>query len=57
MLGLAAEPIVALIGVDGQTAEYAVQYLQIAVIGLPFSFLLLGGQGYFRGISDLRTPL
>ena len=56
-LGLAAEPLVSLIGVDGQTAEYAVQYLQIAVIGLPFSFLLLGGQGYFRGISDLRTPL
>ena len=27
------------------------------MIGLPFSFLLLGGQGYFRGISDLRTPL
>ena len=56
-LGLAAEPLVGLIGVDGQTAEYAVQYLQIAVLGLPFSFLLLGGQGYFRGISDLRTPL
>ena len=56
-VGLAAEPIVGLIGVDGQAAEYAVQYLRIAVIGLPFSFLLLGGQGYFRGISDLRTPL
>ena len=56
-LGLAAEPLVGLIGVDGQTAEYAVEYLQIAVLGLPFSFLLLGGQGYFRGISDLRTPL
>jgi len=27
------------------------------VLGLPFSFLVLGGQGYFRGISDLRTPL
>jgi putative MATE family efflux protein len=56
-LGLAAEPIVELMGVDGRTAEYAVQYLRIAVIGLPFSFLVLGGQGYFRGISDLRTPL
>jgi putative MATE family efflux protein len=56
-LGLAAEPIVELMGADGRTAEYAVQYLQIAVIGLPFSFLVLGGQGYFRGISDLRTPL
>jgi len=56
-LGLAAEPVVELMGGDGQTAEYAVQYLRIAVIGLPFSFLVLGGQGYFRGISDLRTPL
>jgi putative MATE family efflux protein len=56
-LGLAAEPIVELVGAEGQTAEYAVQYLHIAVIGLPFSFLVLGGQGYFRGISDLRTPL
>jgi putative MATE family efflux protein len=56
-IGLAAEPVVDLMGGTGQTAEYAVQYLRIAVIGLPFSFLVLGGQGYFRGISDLRTPL
>ena len=34
-----------------------VQYLQIAAIGLPFSFLPLGGQGYLRGIADLSTPL
>ena len=56
-IAVAAEPIVDLMGVEGQAAEYAVQYLQIAVIGLPFAFLVLGGQGYFRGISDLRTPL
>jgi len=56
-IAFAAEPIVDLFGVEGQAAEYAVDYLQIAVIGLPFAFLLLGGQGYFRGISDLRTPL
>jgi putative MATE family efflux protein len=56
-IGLGAVPIVQAMGVEGQTAEYAVQYLRIAVIGLPFSFLVLGGQGYFRGISDLRTPL
>ena len=56
-IAVAAEPIVDLFGVEGQAAEYAVDYLQIAVIGLPFAFLLLGGQGYFRGISDLRTPL
>jgi MATE family, multidrug efflux pump len=56
-IALAAEHLVALMGGDGQTAEYAVTYLRIAVLGLPSSFLVLGGQGYFRGISDLRTPL
>jgi putative MATE family efflux protein len=57
VVALAAEPIVALMGAEGRTAEFAVQYLRIAVVGLPFSFLVLGGQGYFRGVSDLRTPL
>ena len=55
-LALAAESVVALMGGEGQTAEYAVTYLRIAVIG-PFAFLVLGGQGYFRGVADLRTPL
>jgi len=52
-----AEPLVALMGGDGQAAEYAVTYLRIAAIGFPAAFLALGGQGYLRGISDLRTPL
>jgi len=52
-----AEPLVALMGGEGQTADYAVTYLRIAAIGLPAAFLALGGQGYLRGISDLRTPL
>jgi putative MATE family efflux protein len=56
-LALAAEQVVTLMGGEGRTADYAVTYLRIAVLGLPFSFLVLGGQGYFRGISDLRTPL
>jgi putative MATE family efflux protein len=52
-----AEQIVGAFGAEEQASEYAVDYLRIVVIGLPFSFLVLGGQGYFRGISDLRTPL
>ncbi len=52
-----AEPLVALMGGEGQAADYAVTYLRIAAIGLPAAFLALGGQGYLRGISDLRTPL
>jgi len=52
-----AEPLVALMGGEGQAAAYAVTYIRIAAIGLSAAFLALGGQGYLRGISDLRTPL
>ncbi len=54
--GLAPQ-IVELMGGDGETADYAVTYMRIAAFGLPFAFLALGGQGYLRGVADLRTPL
>jgi MATE family, multidrug efflux pump len=53
----AAEPLVSLMGGEGSTADYAVTYLRIAVIGLPAAFIALSGSGYLRGISDLKTPL
>ena len=52
-----APQIVELMGGEGDTADYAVTYLRIAALGLPFAFLALGGQGYLRGVADLRTPL
>ena len=52
-----APAIVDAMGGDGDTADYAVTYLRIAALGLPFAFLALGGQGYMRGVADLRTPL
>ncbi|MGH3133037.1 MAG: MATE family efflux transporter [Gaiellaceae bacterium] len=57
IVALLAEPLVSLMGGEGQAAEYAATYLRIAAIGLPAAFLALGGQGYLRGIADLRTPL
>ena len=42
---------------SGATADYAVTYLQIAALGIPSAFLAIGGQGFLRGVSDLRTPL
>jgi len=57
LVALLAEPLVSLMGGEGDAAGYAVTYLRIAAIGLPAAFLALGGQGYLRGISDLRTPL
>jgi putative MATE family efflux protein len=52
-----APGIVELMGGEGDTADYAVTYMRIAALGLPFAFLALGGQGYLRGVADLRTPL
>jgi len=52
-----AGPVVHVIGVEGQTAAYAVTYLRIAALGVPSAFLAIGGQGFLRGVSDLRTPL
>jgi putative MATE family efflux protein len=57
LVAIFAGPLVALMGGEGEAAEYAETYLRIAAIGLPAAFLALGGQGYLRGISDLRTPL
>jgi putative MATE family efflux protein len=52
-----AEPIVRAMGGDGDTAGFAVTYLRIASLGLPFAFLALAGSGWLRGVADLRTPL
>ena len=57
LVALFAEPVVAAMGGKGETADFAATYLRIAAIGLPAAFLALGGQGYLRGVADLRTPL
>ena len=57
LIAALAGPIVSVFGVDGKTADYAVLYLRIAAVGVPSAFLAIGGQGFLRGVSDLRTPL
>ncbi|MEA2194787.1 MAG: hypothetical protein QOG42_1221 [Solirubrobacteraceae bacterium] len=52
-----AGPLVALFGGGGDTATLAGRYLRLSAAGLPFALVALAGQGYLRGIEDLRTPL
>ncbi|MEA2143140.1 MAG: hypothetical protein QOI64_1570 [Solirubrobacteraceae bacterium] len=52
-----AVPLVALFGNGGETAALAERYLRLSALGLPFALIALAGQGYLRGIEDLRTPL
>ena len=54
---LLARPAVTLMGGTGHTADLAVLYMRIAAIGLPFALIALAGQGYLRGVGDLRAPL
>jgi putative MATE family efflux protein len=56
LAGLAV-PLVDLMGGEGRTGELAVTYLRIGALGLPFALIALAGQGYLRGVSDLRSPL
>jgi putative MATE family efflux protein len=54
---LLAEPLVTLLGGDGEVAALAARYLRISALGLPMAMLALAGQGWLRGVGDLRTPL
>jgi putative MATE family efflux protein len=52
-----ASPLVHALGGRGDVAEMATRYLRIASLGVPMALVALAGQGWLRGMSDLRTPL
>jgi putative MATE family efflux protein len=57
LLWVVAEPLIALLGGEGAVADNAEVYLQVAVLGLPATFVILAGTGYLRGLQDTKTPL
>ncbi len=57
LLVFGARPVAAALGADGAVLEFAVQYLRIAAVGVPFVLIALAAQGVQRGASDYRTPL
>jgi putative MATE family efflux protein len=54
---LLARPVAQILGADGRILEQAVLYLRIAALGSPLFMLAAAGQGFLRGMGDLRTPL
>jgi putative MATE family efflux protein len=50
-------PLLRALGAHGRSGDYALTYFRIAAIGLPAALVALAGQGYLRGISNLRRPL
>jgi putative MATE family efflux protein len=57
VLAVGAEPLCRLLGAEGDVLGFAVTYLRISAIGVPFVLLGLAVQGVQRGASDYRTPL
>jgi putative MATE family efflux protein len=52
-----AEPLLSGLGAHGESGHFALVYFRIAAFGLPAALVALAGQGYLRGVSNLRRPL
>lgn len=56
-LGVAARPVVQLLGAVPELLDPAVVYLRIRAVGIVALLLTYVGHGAFRGVADTRTPL
>jgi putative MATE family efflux protein len=52
-----AVPAVKLLGGHGEVTGLTVDYVRIVAGGVPFVLIALAGEGYLRGVGDLRSPL
>ncbi|MHB8468519.1 MAG: MATE family efflux transporter [Gaiellaceae bacterium] len=50
-------PLLRGLGGHGRSGHFALVYFRIAAVGLPAALVALAGQGYLRGIAQLRRPL
>jgi putative MATE family efflux protein len=57
VLEAAASPLLDALGAHGRSGHFALVYFRIAALGLPAALIALAGQGYLRGVSNLRRPL
>jgi putative MATE family efflux protein len=57
LLATLAGPAVTLMGGADRVGDLATTYLRISALGVPCALIALAGQGYLRGVGDLRTPL
>jgi putative MATE family efflux protein len=54
---IVAAPLLTGLGGHGRSGHFALVYFRIAAAGLPAALIALAGQGYLRGVSNLRRPL
>jgi putative MATE family efflux protein len=54
---LVAAPLLRGLSGHGHSGALALLYFRIGALGLPAALVALAGQGYLRGVSNLRRPL
>ncbi|MGI9622595.1 MAG: MATE family efflux transporter [Acidimicrobiales bacterium] len=57
LLGIFAEPLLELLGGEGETLDHAYTYLTISLPGIPAMLISLACVGYLRGLQDTVRPL
>jgi putative MATE family efflux protein len=57
LIQILARPLSAALGADDEVLDFAVEYLRISALSVPFVVVSLAAQGVQRGASDFRTPL
>lgn len=53
----ARNPLISIMGGEGETAVNAEIYLRISLLGVPPMLMVLAGVGYLRGLQDTKRPL
>jgi putative MATE family efflux protein len=56
VLEASARPLLEALGGHGRSGHYALVYFRIAAPGLLPAMIAVAGQGYMRGVSNLRRP-
>ena len=54
---ISAEPLIAVLGGQGEVRAFATTYLRVSLVGVPAMLVVLAGTGYLRGLQDTKTPL
>ncbi|MFF5210319.1 MATE family efflux transporter [Streptosporangium sp. NPDC000396] len=54
---LLAAPVAGLLAGDDRVAGAAVSWLRIALLGAPMILITMAGNGWMRGVQDMRRPL
>lgn len=57
LVGVFARPLALFLTNDAATADEAVSWMRVAVVGIPLTLLIMAGNGWLRAVQNTRLPL